>query len=166
MRVRRRPGRTALAAAVMSFIAFAAWLLLTVAPTYRDLWLVLIGVVGAGAVGAWRADIVAEEQQRRDMRDLLLRGIDDTQRFIQQRTEHLYERSVAVEEGRPYPFELAPPPMAEYRLAGDRQAIIEWIETATELNRPNPPLTLAESRRLGAASASMIEALREQRIRI
>jgi hypothetical protein len=163
---RRRLIRTGLAALVLSFIAVATWVLLLTSPQFKDVWLVLIGVLGAGAVGAWRADIDAEGHQRRNERDLLLRAIDDTQRAVQRTMGFYFDRDSAARAGQPLPSPIDLPLLTDNMLAGNAEVIIEWMRADAELNRFDPLLTVEESRRLVDAALGMRQALMARRMEV
>jgi hypothetical protein len=163
---RRRLLRTATAALVLSLIGIAAWVLMLAQPQFKDLWLVLIGVLGAGAVGAWRADIDAEGRQRRNERDLVLRAIDDTQTFVQREMSFYLDRDTAARAGQPLPSPIELPLLTDNTLAGDAEVIIEWLRVDAELNRFDPRVSVEEARRLTNAALGMRGALMARRVEV
>jgi hypothetical protein len=150
----------------MGFIGVSGWVLLKSVPQYEDLWLVLIGVIGAGAVGAWRADIAADEQRIRDERELVVRAIDDTLLHVQRTHDFYFERDRAAREGRSLPSPIDLPLYVSADVAGEAEAIIEWLRVDAEFNRFEPRLSVAELRRLNDAALAMRTALLERRSEI
>jgi len=158
--------RTVVAALVMGLIAVLMLLLLATLPQYRDLWLILLGVLETGAIGIWRAEIDAHARKVEWRREVNFKRLDDTQTYITQTVAYLYDRSTAVTTGESPPRLPDVPLYAELDLAGDVDALIGWHGVTGTLMRTTSPLTIPQGLDLVEAASKISAALQAQRMRL
>jgi hypothetical protein len=161
---RRRLLRTSLAAVVLSALAIAAWLLLAVVPAYRDLWLVLIGVIAAGAVGAWRADIDAQGRTDEYVREFAMRRLEDTERFIEDGTNYTEAVSRAVELNMDLPTPPGRQLLASLPLVGDFPVIARWVAATHQPITASQWLSRSQIEELRNANTAVAESIHSQRM--
>jgi len=156
--------RTVLAALVISLVGVSVWFLLRSAPEFRDLWLVLAGVVGAGAVGAWRAEVDAEVRENDFRRELSLRRIEETIRWVDAEATYIWERAGAAQRGERLGYGTRQPVvLGSLWLAGDAGVLMQWLRARDDLlNRPDPIFTMEESELLRDVSIRLTSAFQDQ----
>lgn len=158
---------TLLAVVAMAIVGSLILALLSFLPTYRDVWLVLLGVLGAGTIGAWRADLDRRARELDWRRDLNLQRLDHTQSFVLGQVFYQYQRSRDLAVGREPPNLPTPPLYTEVGLAGDPDALVAWHLIWNELMAaPGIPMSVAQGSSLSEAATAITGALQEQRFRL
>jgi hypothetical protein len=159
--------RTVLAVIALVVVGALTLILLSSVPAYRDVWLVLLGVLGAGIFGAWRADLDRISREVDWRRDLNLKRLDHTQEFVFIQVFYQYDRSRDLAVGREPPRLPTPPLYTEVGLAGDADALVAWHTIWKELMAaPSVPMSTAQASRLSEAATAISAALQAQRVRL